>query len=216
MLHNIKIGFFARFFASHHHDGGRMCGCCQMLRLDRKLQWRHPAPAKWDEVRNYTHKTKLHEDAKKWLCNQGNFLFYLECRHFKYQIFSTKPCGSQEIYWKYPILFDHAKRVFLVLPTTFNLVQRITVIVFFLQLGVILKSTPLQKLSYLLNIESKWSLDRTQNGSPPSAFAFQSSAPQRARICLLNPITAPGQMFSQRKMFNANTYETTTKYSNME
>ena len=131
MLPNIQIGFFARFFASHHHDGGRMCGCCQMLRLDRKLQWRHPAPAKWDEVRNYTHKTKLHEDAKKWLCNQGNFLFYLECRHFKYQIFSTKPCGSQEIYWKYPILFDHAKRVFLVLPTTFNLVQRITVIVFF-------------------------------------------------------------------------------------
>ena len=96
------------------------------------------------------------------------------------------------------------KRVFLVLPTTFNLVQRITVVVFFLQLGVILKNTPLQKLSYLSNIESKWSLDRTQNGSP-SAFAFQSSAPQRARICLLNPITAPGQMFSQRKMFNANT-----------
>ena len=132
MLHNIKIGFFARFFASHHHDGGRMCGCCQMLRLDRKLQWRHPAPAKWDEVRNYTHKTKLHEDAKKMIFfNQGNIFFYLECRHFKYQIFSTKPCGSQEIYWKYPILFDHAKRVFLVLPTTFNLVQRITVIVFF-------------------------------------------------------------------------------------
>ena len=153
---------------------------------------------------------------KMFFFNQGNIFFYLECRHFKYQIFSTKPCGSQEINWKYPILFDHAKRVFLVLPTTFNLVQRITVIVFFLQLGVILKSTPLQKLSYLLNIESKWSLDRTQNGSPPSAFAFQSSAPQRARICLLNPITAPGQMFSQRKMFNANTYETTTKYSNME
>ena len=63
--------------------------------------------------------------------NQGNIFIYLECRHFKYQIFSTKPCGSQEIYWKYPILFDHAKRVFLVLPTTFNLVQRITVRVFF-------------------------------------------------------------------------------------
>ena len=161
-------------------------------------------------------QNQITRGCKKWLCNQGNFLFYLECRHFKYQIFSTKPCGSQEINWKYPIFFDHAQRVFLVLPTTFNLVQRITVIVFFLQLGVILKSTPLQKLSYLLNIESKWSLDRTQNGSPPSAFAFQSSAPQRARICLLNPITAPGQMFSQRKMFNANTYETTTKYSNME
>ena len=88
---------FARFFASHHHDGGRMCGCCQMLRLDRKLQWRHPAPAKWDEVRNYTHKTKLHEDAKMTFCNQGSILYYLECRHFKSQIVSTKPCAAQEI-----------------------------------------------------------------------------------------------------------------------
>ena len=94
-----RLEFLQDFFASHHHNGGRMCGCCQMLRLDRKLQWRHPAPAKWDEVRNYTHKTKLHEDAKKMIFfNQGNIFFYLECRHFKYQIFSTKPCGSQEIY----------------------------------------------------------------------------------------------------------------------
>ena len=45
-------------------------------------------------------------------CNQGNILFYLVYRHFKYQIFSTKPCGSQEINWKYPILFDHAKTCF--------------------------------------------------------------------------------------------------------
>ena len=209
MLPNIQIGIFARFFASHHHDVGRMCGCCQMLRLDRKLQWRHPAPAKWDEVRNYIHKTKLHEDAKMTFCNQGSILYYLECRHFKSQIVSTKPCAAQEINWKYPILFDHAKRVFLVLPTTFNLAKRITVTVFFLQLEVILINILLQNFSYLLHIESKWSLDRTQNGSP-SAFAFQSSAPQRARICLLNPITAPGQMFSQRKMFNANTHETTT------
>ena len=32
--------------------------CCQMFRLDGKLQWRHPAPAKWDEVRNYNLKTR--------------------------------------------------------------------------------------------------------------------------------------------------------------
>ena len=39
-----------RLFASRRHDGG---GCCQMFRLVGKLQWKHPAPAKWDEGRNY-------------------------------------------------------------------------------------------------------------------------------------------------------------------
>ena len=140
--------------------------------------------------------------------NQGNIFIYLECRHFKYQIFSTKPCGSQEIYWKYPILFDHAKRVFLVLPTTFNLVQRITVIVFFSIRGDCEEHNLAElflSIEYWKQVILRWNSKRF-----PSAFAFQSTAPQRARICLLNPITAPGQMFSQRKMFNANTYETTT------